>query len=136
MSLSTLKKLVLQSGQLNKVWNYFFDLMDQGALLKNSRPISDPMKKEVLVNMFNAIQASITQHLHKKIKLTPLAFSETTNESFYHGGFSIPGISIPCAAFYFADIEIGSFCYSKNGSNEMFRFSLTKITDPKTLIKH
>jgi hypothetical protein len=136
MSLSILKKLVLQSGQLTKVWNYFFDLMDEGVLLKDSQPIPNPMEKDVLVNIFNAMQAGITQQLHKQVTLIPLAFSETRKDFFYHGSFSIPGIPIPGAVFYFSDIETGSFCYSKNGNNEMFRFSLTKITDPKTLIKH
>lgn len=131
MLLATLKKLLLESKELDKVWNYFFDLMDQGGLLKSSQAIPDPTKKEGLVKLLGAIQP-----IFKAAKIVPLAFSEISSEKFYHGTISIPGILMPCVVFYFSDINIGALIYSKNGKNEMFRLSLMIITDPKMLTIH
>lgn len=131
MRLATLKKLLLESKELDKVWNYFFDLMDQGGLLKNSQIIPDPTKREVLVKVLGAIQP-----IFKAAKIVPLAFSEISSEKFYHGNIAIPGLLMPCVIFYFSDIDMGALIYSKNGNNEMFRLSLITITDPKTLTIH
>lgn len=131
MLLATLKNLLLESKELDKVWNYFFDLMDQGGLLKSSQAIPDPTKREVLVKVLGAIQP-----IFKQAKIVPLAFSEISSEKFYHGSIVISGILSPCVVFYFSDIEIGALIYSKNGKNEMFRLSLITITDPKMLTIH
>lgn len=131
MLLATLKNLLLESKELDKVWNYFFDLMDQGGLLKSSQAIPDPTKRKVLVKVLGAIQP-----IFKEAKIVPLAFSEISSEKFYHGSIVISGILSPCVVFYFSDIDIGALIYSKNGKNKMFRLSLITITDPKMLTIH
>lgn len=132
MLISTLKKLLLESKQFNEIWNYFFDLMEQGDFIKKSKSIHNLTKNEVLTDVLTAIE----QFTFKKAKMTPLSFSEISKEHFYHGAFSIPGILMPCAFFYFSDINMGSFAYPTERSTEIFRFSLTKVTNPQTLTLH
>ncbi|BBO60460.1 hypothetical protein [Mycoavidus sp. B2-EB] len=135
-SIATLKQLLMESDKLDKVWDYFFELMDKGLLLKNSHPISTPTKDDTLRGVLAAIHNSANWQLGQEITVTGLAFSKTPSEHFYQGTCVIQNTLPPAVVFYFSDIELGAFVYSKNGQNEMFRFSLTQITDPKTLTRH
>lgn len=132
MLISTLKKLLLESKQFNEIWNYFFDLMEQGNFIEKSTPIHDLTKNEVLVKVL----ATIEQHFFKKNKIVPSAFSGISSENFYHGSFSVHGILMPCVFFYFSDINMGSLTYQKERSTEMFRFSLAKVTSLQTSTLH
>lgn len=135
-SIATLKQLLMESGKLAKIWDYFFELMDKEILLKNSHAIPDPTKDDTLSGVLAGVQKSASQQLGQAITVKALTFSKTPNEHFYQGTCLLPNVFPPAVVFYFSDIELGAFAYSKNGQSEMFRFSLTQINDPKMLTKH
>ena len=135
-SIATLKQLLIESDKLDRVWDYFFELMDKEILLKGSHPISDPTKDDALMGVLAAIKESASQQLGQRVTVVGLMFSKTPSEHFYQGTCTIQNIFPPAVVFYFSDIEMGAFAYSKNGRSEMFRFSLTQITDPKMLTRH
>ncbi len=135
-SIATLKKLLTEADKLDIVWNYFFELMDKDILLKDSYSISDPTKDDTLIGVLAAIQKSASWQLGQEITVTGLRFSETPSEHFYQGICTLQNILLPAIVFYFSDIEMGALTYSKNGRSEMYRFSLTNITDLKMLTKH
>lgn len=135
-SIAALKQLLTQAEKLSEIWDYFYELMDKKILLQGSHAIADPSQDDVLSSMLSAIQQSTSHLLKQEVSFLSLCFSETPSEHLYQGSCLISGISIPAVVFYFSDIELGSFSYVNGGRCEMFRFSLTKITDPKMLIKH
>ncbi len=135
-SIATLKRLLTQADKLSEIWNYFFDLMDKGILLKDSHPISDPTKDNTLIGVLAAVEKSTGWKLGQEITLAGLTFSKTPSEHFYQGTCTIQNMLLPTVVFYFSDIEMGALTYSKNGRNEMYRFSLTNVTNLKTQTKH
>jgi hypothetical protein len=135
-SIARLKRLLIQTESLSELWNYFYDLMDKKILLQGGRAISNPAEHDVLTCVLAVIQQSVSQQLKQQISFLVPMFSETPSENLYQGSCIISGIFIPAAVFYFSDIEMGSFSYAQGEQCEMFRFSLTKMNDPKTLIKH
>ncbi len=135
-SIAKLKRLLTEAGKLGEIWNYFFDLMDEGILLKDSHPISDPTKDDTLIAVLAAVQKSTGWQLGQEIPLAGLTFSKTPSEHFYQGACAIQNMLLPAVVFYFSDIEMGALTYSKNGRSEMYRFSLTNVTNLKTQTKH
>jgi len=136
-SIATLKKLLFASGDLKKVWDYFFDLMDREILLKDSRAIANPAECDLLTHVLAAVKTSASMQLGRQVSVSALMFSETVSESFYQGTYLIQGIPFPVPMFYFSDIETGSFVYhTEDGRDQMFRFSLTQMVDGKMPTRH
>ena len=132
LNLQTLKKLVVQSGDLSDPFNYFFDMMDLNLFdsMKSHRKIASISSENELFYVIRLIQDSIYRCIGINITKPIPIFFEVKDQHFNHGICTSPDLLLPLTVIYFSDIKTGLAAIS-NSKTDIIRFSLISQPNQK-----
>ena len=133
--IETLRQFVLQSTDLNEPLNYFFDLMDEHAIvnMKGHREVKQAKNNAELLAVIAVVEQAVNQRLGKTIQIVNLLFHEIPEHGFFHGLCMASNLAIPLTVIYFANVQTGVLAATDMQKTDIFRFSLTKKSDMKAV---
>jgi hypothetical protein len=127
-SMSELKRLAIESSDLGKPFNYFFDLMDNNVIfnLKGHQVVEQIEMHDELCAVIAAVKNGAAQKMGKSIQVASPVFFEVPEKGFFHGSCFVLGLHAPLAVFYFSNVQTGLFAMDAIDQTYLFRFVLAK----------
>jgi len=124
-----LRQLVVEEKDLNKSFNYFFDLMDQNKINIDDHPPIDQKDNKEFSAILQAIERGVSDKLGIKAKIVSPMFFAVPEHGFFHGTCLLAKSFVSLPVLYFSSAQTGIFAISDHEKSEMFRFILAKISD-------